>query len=99
MGWRLISGRPYYYRPRRQGGRVKSDYIPVSVAPLVAQLDAHERERKEMETYLERERRREDRELDAQVEQAVAALRMLARAELLAEGFHTHKRQWRQRRD
>ena len=59
MGWKRIKNGSYYYRVRRQGGRVKSDYVPVSVAPLVAQLDAHERERKEMDAYLERERRRE----------------------------------------
>ena len=38
------------------------------------------------------------RELDEAVERATSALRMLARAELLAGGFHQHKRQWRKRR-
>jgi hypothetical protein len=97
VGWKKIHGRSYYYQSRRAGGRVHQNYVPVSVAPLVAQLDAYERERKEMKDYLFSELKREKLAEDALFAEACDALRLLARAELLCAGYHQHKRSWRKR--
>ena len=59
MGWKTINGRSYYYRSRREGGRVRTEYIgPAGQAELFALLDAEDRERREAE----RERERAERE-------------------------------------
>jgi hypothetical protein len=94
------SGRRYYYRRRKVGGRVVSEYIGSGyVADLAAQLDARDR----LKQQAERERVRRDRavqeELDEQVDEVGKQVTDLVTAVLLVSGYHTHKRQWRRFRD
>jgi hypothetical protein len=98
VGWKQIKNGSYYYQSRWVGGRVVSNYVPVSVAALAARLDAYDRERREMKAYQEREERKEWDELDWVVDDALAKLSLLARAGLVERGYHQHKWQWRRRR-
>jgi hypothetical protein len=98
VGWKRIKNGSYYYQSRRVGGRAVSDYVPVSIAPLAAQLDAYDRERREMKAVNEREKRKEWDELDRVVDDALSKLSLLARAGLVERGYHQHKWQWRKRR-
>jgi len=66
MGWEERRGRKYFYRKRRNGGRVVSEY-------LGAGPDA--------------------------VDQACHLIRTLVDAVLLLNGYHTHKGQWRKKRE
>jgi hypothetical protein len=99
MGWETRSGKQYYYRKEREGGRVRSVYVGRGeTARLIAQLEAmrsDEREGKHISTRMDREQLQEqDAEFDALskiVDEVVAAT-------LIAQGFHQHKRQWRRKR-
>ena len=94
------NGNLYYYKKRREGDRVVSEYVG---GGMVVEL-----ERKRAE--IERERKQADREsLEAQrmsmadIDNALDSFSntvdMLVEAELISMGFHQHKRQWRKRRN
>jgi hypothetical protein len=99
MGWENRSGRFYYYRKRRQGSRVVSEYLGASkFAELLSEMD-------EMERDAGRERKRAERQemarwlaLDREVNQTLDLCSSLASAALLAAGYRTHKGQWRRKR-
>jgi hypothetical protein len=95
MGWKTINGHEYYYRSRRVGGRVVSEYVGKgdsgAVFAALAALDAEDKED-------ERRHRRQEVEHDRALDRVVAEARDLAVAVLKAAGFHQHKGEWRKRR-
>jgi hypothetical protein len=101
VGWKTISGRPYYYRSIREGDRVRSQYLgPSERGGLFAIPDLEDR--------LEREERR-DAVRAGQAEDAAATEALqewfdraetLANAVMIAAGYHWHHRgSWRRRRN
>jgi hypothetical protein len=89
---------PYYYRKRREGDRVTSEYVGSgAVAELSAADDAAER--------LEQQRQRATFRATARVVEERASLllgteadvRALSAGCLIVNGFYAHKRQWRRR--
>jgi hypothetical protein len=100
MGLKERNGRPYYYENRREGRRVVSSYVGGGMAALFAQ----ERAQKEaIKTAAARElyerKRAEINQLNSEIDRAVNCLIKTAEAELIAAGYHQHKRQWRKRRN
>ncbi len=100
MGWETRGGNRYYYRKERDGGRVRSVYVGGGeTARLIAQLDtmhSDEPEGKRILARTESERwRAQEAELDALADMVDA----VTTGVLLAAGYHTHKRQWRLKRD
>lgn len=100
MGWETRGNGTYYYRKVRRGGRVTSEYIGggylAEALAGIDELDGLERQlaAAEWRSTVEDERRRAGdlAAVDALVKSAVAAV-------LIANGYHTHKRQWRKMRD
>lgn len=99
MAWvNRPSGR-YYYRNRRIGGRVVSEYVGAGrLAELAAAQDEADRRRRgtaaaQWRATVESERRQDEAlaQVDDLVKSAVSAV-------LIANGYHTHKRQWRKTR-
>jgi plasmid stabilization system protein ParE len=94
MSWERRGNRHYYYRKRRQDGRIISEYVGADdLAQAAAALD-------DLETQLRRRLRQKQqagRALDAQVHEACDLIRALTYALLLATGHHTHKGQWRKK--
>jgi hypothetical protein len=96
--------RGYYYRVRRENGRVVREYVGRGrVAELMAKLDALDREKKREERRLDaaalRNKKAELAALDADLEALIETTDLLARAALVAAGYHQHKRgEWRKRR-
>ena len=96
MGWETRGNGSYYYRKVRDGGRVVSEYIGAGVlAEALADLDADTRAdvaaaRAAWSKTVQAERRH-----DAVLAEAEATARALTSAVLIAEGYHTHRRQWR----
>jgi hypothetical protein len=96
MAWERRSGRTYYYRKRRLGDQVISEYVGAGqLAETAAALDT-----------LEQELRRAERAgwetrlaLDARIDEVCDLLSTLAYAALLAAGYHQHRGQWRVKRD
>jgi hypothetical protein len=99
MGWKTINERRYYYKSRRAGRRVKSDYLGSgeSVA-LLAELYALDR----LDRAAEREELRAEREESDAEELAVAEwfddVQAVADAAMAEAGFHKHRGQWRRKR-
>jgi hypothetical protein len=99
MGWKTIKGHRYYYRVRREHGRVVTEYSGRGeTAGLLATLvDTFRAER-----AVDLEREREQREYDARIDEALDSLLAEVKAEakevLVAAGCYQHKRQWRRRR-
>jgi hypothetical protein len=98
MGIETRNGRTYYYRKRRIGGRVVSEYVGCGLlAECAAGLDAEEQaDRQERREKAQAERQRQE-ELDAQANRACAAVGAAVADALAVAGFHRHKGQWRRR--
>jgi hypothetical protein len=98
MGW--DKGR-YYTRSKKVNGRVVREYVGTGyVAELAAQLDAVERERKNLERAETHMGKLASEALDESLQELNDLAELLARAALVAAGFHRHKRgEWRKKRE
>jgi len=99
MGWERRRKREYYYRKRRIGDRVVSEYVGTGpVAEAAAAIDERERlAREEAREQWRRERERQ-RAIDEKVDRACHLIRNLTYAALLLNGHRMHRGQWRKRR-
>lgn len=99
MAWLSKGKRQYYYRSKRVGDRVVSEYIGAGpVAGLVAQLDAHERRQAEQQAARWREFVNRESAIDHQLAELGTQLNEFVEAALLANGLHQHHGTWRYRR-
>lgn len=100
VGWEVRAGRAYYYRGRRVGGRVAKEYLGAGLlADLAAEVDALARDTRAAEADTIRWAAANLDALDAAVAPLDAAADLVARAALLAAGYHQHHRgPWRKRR-
>ena len=91
----IRNGRAYRYMSIRRNGRVTSEYRGSGALAAVAALfDEEDRQvRDEERAALEAEAA-----IERSITDYVAEVEELARAALIASGFHQHKRQWRRRR-
>lgn len=91
----------YYYRVRKVNGRVIREYLGAGrVAELVASMDALDREQRRLEALARCQFKDELSAIDADLKAANEKIDLVARAALLAAGFHQHKRgEWRKRRE
>lgn len=93
MSLQLRRDRPAYYRSVREGGQVRSVYVAsgpaaVALAGRDAQAKAEAKARREQDEAQERE-----------IAEWFDAVEAVARAVLIASGYHQHKRgKWRKRR-
>ena len=95
MAWEQRAKKHYYYRKRRYGQCVVSEYVGAGeLAETAAALDALEREAGQAR----RRRWAAIRAFDAQVDQACDLIQALACSALLVAGHHLHKGQWRKAR-
>lgn len=93
MGWVTRGSKSYYYKSRRVGGRVETEFFSGLYAQLAAAADEEERAERQREASI----LAEDDSLDRQIAEAFDAVEDLARQELEQAGFYRHKRQWRRR--
>ena len=102
MPWKQRGNNRYYYRSVREGGRVRSEYIGAGkLAPLVAELDQLDRERRQQERWEAQRARNAFAELAATPDAIILLLEQAQRAvaaALVEAGYHQHKRQWRKKR-
>jgi hypothetical protein len=101
MAWeqRERGGRYYYQSERDEDGKVRKRYIG---SGELAELIAHAEETRRRAREAKRDREREELEraeaLAAPVLEVDEAAEVLARAVLLASGYHRHKGEWRRER-
>jgi hypothetical protein len=100
MAWELRGQRRYFYRSRREGGRIRKAYGGAGLlGELAARAHAGERVRRTYRLHQEQERQRTiaaDDRLLAAFDRAVEGL---MRDTLVAAGLHQHHRgEWRRQR-
>ena len=96
MAWE--KGR-YYTRSRKVNGRVVREYIGGGEAgELAAKLDAIKLEERNRERELWRAEKEEIEAVDNQLTEFCEMADMIARAAMVAAGFHFHRGEWRRRR-
>jgi hypothetical protein len=100
MGWEERRGRPYYYRSRRLGDRVRKVYIGGGVLGEIAALEDEYRcrRREEEAAYWEEEKERLKQNA-AFLQELEEAAKILATAHLLVAGCHKYKGEWRRLRE
>jgi len=101
MAWEKRSGNRYYYQSERtEDGRVVKKYIGAGeIAELIAHADDTRRRAREARRAQEREELERMEALAAPVLEVDEAADILARAHLLAGGYHRHKGEWRRGRN
>ena len=100
MAWEDRNGRRYYYRKRREGGSVVSEYVGTGLAGEIAEIfDVEDRREAEYKQREIRKQKASVQAIDSQVGEVEKYTRAITRACLLLSGYHTHKGQWRRLRD
>lgn len=96
MAWEDRNGRRYYYRKRRAGKRVMSEYVGSGLAGEIAEIfDAEDRYEAEYKRAELREQKTRVQAIDSQAGEIEKYSRAFTRACLLLAGYHPHKGQWR----
>jgi hypothetical protein len=97
MAFEERSGNHYYYRKRRDGNRVISEYVGKGeLAFLIAQMDEIERQEKETKAAKQRNNRDTLQEIDQQLSGFEEKTKSLLEAVLIEKGFYrTKSREWR----
>ena len=100
MSWERRGKAIYYYRKRRRGGRVVSGYVGRGEeAQLAARIDGGgKRERERMRAAMRKAHAKEER-ADETLLEFENLVRAITRGYLIAQGCHTHKGQWRRKRE
>lgn len=100
MGLETRGGRSYYYRKRRIGDRVVSEYAGGGeTARLIAVLEGLERDREEMRRHDEKAETSQIDTMLARQQQYGDLTAELATMVFLLAGYHMHHGQWRKERD
>src|SRR4051812_12395459 len=95
MAWKRIGNHSYFYRSRRDGGRVTSEYVGRGESGVLsARLDQLDRRERAEEKAEGEEAEREERAIRDWFE----AVEAVATGAMLAAGFHKHHGQWRRTR-
>lgn len=99
MALEYRNGKAYYYRKKRYGNRVVSEYIGSGkTALLIAWLDKLEQKEKELKKEEFNNERLLGKEADKVLKDLETKLNELFTTVALASGYHKSKRQWRKKR-
>ena len=94
------AGNLYYYRKRREGDRVVSEYVGgglvVDLAQKRTEIDKEIREAQAIQRQAER---LSSAQIDAALDEFSNIVDTLTTAVLISMGYHQHKGQWRRRRN
>lgn len=98
MGWETRGNGRYYYRKRREGRRVVSEFVSNKFGSLVAMLDEERQAERAQQRRAERAEREKIRAMDAVMNRMNDLVVATVNSALIAEGYHRHRGQWRKRR-
>lgn len=100
MGIERRRNKLYYYRKRRDGDRVVSEYVGGGlVADLARRRDQIERARREAAREQLKAAHMSMADIDQAIDDFSSLVDTLMAAELNSMGYHQHRRQWRRKRD
>jgi hypothetical protein len=90
----------YWYKSRRSGHRVETEYLGAGIlGEFAAVMDAEEQERRRKEREAIDVERQAQAAIDRPLDAVEAELRHLVGQVLRNAGYHQHKGTWRRRRD
>jgi hypothetical protein len=100
MGWENRSSRQYYYRKRRKGKQVVSEYVGGYVGggfagELSELLDREDKFKTDVERAELMQAKEDAAKLDRDISKAKGYTQAFTRAVLLLSGYHAPRRQWR----
>ena len=95
MGIERRGNHSYYYHKQRRGKQVVSIYCGGEFARWIAGSQAAQRNVRARQRLAERSMRADEKRVDDALKKLEQMTRALVRGVLLAEGYHTHKGQWR----
>jgi hypothetical protein len=99
MGWEARGNRLYYFRYRKVDGRVTRQYLGAgAVAELAAAADALRRADRRAAAEARRAEEANWKAALAPLLELSRVADLVARAALLAGGYHRHARTWRKKR-
>jgi hypothetical protein len=100
MGWKQIGNRLYYYRSRREGSKVVSEYVGTVESGFSSAQFRELCRQKRLEEQQEEQAEREAVERNERLfTDWFDGIETVAHAVMLAAGFHLHRGQWRRRRN
>ena len=100
MAWEGRGSSLYYYRKRRQGKHVSSEYVGSGLlARLLSDLDQTEREKRNLALANWESQKQEVKSIESDLVRFHEMTSCLIRATLLISGYHPHKGQWRKKRN
>jgi hypothetical protein len=100
MGWEYRGNRLYYYRKKREGKHVVSEYIGAGISGyLIAVLDDEERLERTYNQNQWKKQRNEMKKIENDLNQLQKNINGFVRAVFLTSGYHPHKGQWRRTRN
>ena len=89
----------YYYRNKRVGNTVVSEYVGGGVMGEFAEMvDEDERQKADLCRRAVQEIKRRDAAIDNEIDKIGAQVKALVEAMLLVTGYHQFKRTWRKQR-
>ena len=89
----------YYYRNKRIGTQVVSEYVGGGyLGEFVSQADEEKRQEAQEKRQAWQDVVVAEEQLDAMLDEVTEAVNAYAGALMLATGHHQHKRQWRKQR-
>ncbi len=100
MAWETRGGKRYYYRARKEDGRVVKEYVGTGPSAEIAALQDRS-VREERATTARARRAEQDRleAIDSEVTDIDHAIEAVTQVNLLLAGYHRHHRgAWRRRR-
>ncbi len=101
MAWETRRGRRYYYRARKEDGRVVKEYVGTGPSAEIAALQDRSA-REERATAAQARKAEQDRleAIDSEVTHIDHAIEAVTQVNLLLAGYHRHHRDaWRRRRN
>lgn len=99
MGWEYRGNRKYYYRKRRVGKKVLSEYIGAGPeAEKIVQEDERVKSQRNNERLAWKRRQAEIRTIDDALDSIERLTRTIINSHLLLAGYHTHRGEWRKKR-
>ena len=100
MSWEQRGNATYYYRKVRRGNRVVSEYVGRGeLAQAIARVDNSTKCRREQARTAARETRTKGDQGIRILLESEKMVQALVRGFLIAQGYHTHKGQWRRKRE
>jgi hypothetical protein len=100
MGCEQRKGRTYYYKKKRLGNRVVSEYLGGGTFAILAESRAREEATAAAaKRKLIKQKREEIIKTEIELDRVLGWIEILSSSELVLYGYHQHKGEWRKRQN